>query len=155
MTTQYMEQYDNIIWNLTEEEEKCNAMTTKTVGKHLFLQGQELVTRWGIGLKDAENIIEVTTQKFIRSAVHSIERRFCTMNIILRYNQLGCHFNNNTFFSSIKSLQQTTCGQLFITEFSYAKLLLCALSQRQVLLSKNLSKMLEYPKKSIQMEQKN
>ncbi len=103
MSTEYMEHCDNMIWNINQENER-NEMATKTVNKRLFLQEHELATRWGIGLKDAENTLGVTMQKFIRSAIHPIERRFHTKNVALRYNQLGCHFNSDNFFSGVKSL---------------------------------------------------
>jgi hypothetical protein len=45
-----------------------------------------------------------------------------TTNITLHYNQLGCRFNSDTFFSGVKLLQQNRCAQLFITEFGYAKI---------------------------------
>jgi hypothetical protein len=33
ITTEYMEQYDNIIWNLNNRADKCNEMTTRTINK--------------------------------------------------------------------------------------------------------------------------
>jgi hypothetical protein len=89
--------------------------------KNLFIQEQELATNWGIGLKDASNTVKATTQLFIRSLLHPIERRFRTKNIALRYNQLKCRFYSDTFFLSIKSFINNTCAQLFVTDFGYAK----------------------------------
>jgi hypothetical protein len=43
-------------------------MSTQVTKKNLFIPEQELARRWSIGLKDTENTIKVTSQKFIRSA---------------------------------------------------------------------------------------
>jgi hypothetical protein len=83
----------------------------------LFLDEHNLATKWAIGLKNAQNTIKVTTQKFIHSALHPIERRFHTKNAMLCYNQLGCCFSSDTFFANTKSILQNTCAQLFITDF--------------------------------------
>ncbi len=91
------------------------------IKKALFVQEQELATKWGKGLKDAENTIKATTQNFIRSALHPIERRFRTKITTLRYNHLNCRFTSDTFFSGVKSILQKTCCQLFMTEFGYGK----------------------------------
>jgi hypothetical protein len=60
------------------------------IKKTLFVQEQELATKWGIGLKDAENAIKATTQNFIQSALHPIERQFRTKITALHYNHLNC-----------------------------------------------------------------
>jgi hypothetical protein len=75
-TTECMEQCDNTIHNLIEGEHVQGVAATKMISKRLFLQEHDLASRCGIGLKDAENTVKVTTQKLIRSAVHPIERRF-------------------------------------------------------------------------------
>jgi hypothetical protein len=46
---------------------------TNVKSKQLFIQDQDLVIKWGIGVKDAENTVKVTTKKFIRSAVHPVK----------------------------------------------------------------------------------
>ena len=101
--------------------ETMSLMSTQVTKKNLFIPEQELARRWSIGLKDAENTIKVTSQKFIRSALHPIERRFKTKNVALKYNHLKCRFSSDTFFSNTKSILQNTCAQLFITDFGYAK----------------------------------
>jgi hypothetical protein len=55
------------------------------------------------------------------NALHPIERRFRTKNMVLRYNQLSCHFTSDTFFSNVKSILQNNCAQLFMTDFGYGK----------------------------------
>jgi len=95
--------------------------TVKLDKKNLFIQEQTLASNWGIGLTDASNTLKATTQSFIRNALHPIERRYRTKNVTLKYNQLKCRFYSDTFFSSVKSSLQNTCGQLFVTDFGYSK----------------------------------
>lgn len=112
----YCEHHDILISNLNRVH------ATKTLDKKLFVKNEELARRWAIGIKDAENTVKTTTQKFIRSAIHPIERRFRTKQLALRYNNLNCRFNSDTFFSNVTSILGNTCAQLFITEFGYGKL---------------------------------
>ncbi len=49
-----------------------------TKNKKLFVRDDQLAARWAIGLKDVAKTVRVTTQKFIRNALHPIERRFRT-----------------------------------------------------------------------------
>jgi len=116
----------------SESEEKHDSMTRKineihitssaTVNKKkLFIEESELASRWSIGIKDAHETVNATTQKFILNALHPIERRFQTKNAMLRYNNLNCQFSSDTFFSNVKSLLQNTCAQLFVTDFGYLK----------------------------------
>ncbi len=106
---------------------KLNIMSTLSTKRDLFVPGQELAKRWSVGNKDAKNTVKVTSQKFIRNALHPIERRFKTKNLALKYNNLNCQFSSDTFFSNIKSILQNKCGQLFITHFGYAKFTLMKL----------------------------
>ncbi len=40
---------------------------------------------------------------------------------MLQYNRLKCTFYSDTFFSNKVSLTGSKCGQLFVTDFGYAK----------------------------------
>jgi hypothetical protein len=51
--------------------------------KNLFVQEQQLAINWGIGVKDAANTLKATTQSFIRSPLHPVERQFKTKNVAL------------------------------------------------------------------------
>jgi len=95
--------------------QKLNYSSNKSSDRKLFIKDDVLATRWAIGIKDAQNTVKVTTQNFIRSAIHPIERRFKTKNMTLRYNHLKCRFNSDTFFLGVKSIIGNTCAQLFIT----------------------------------------
>jgi hypothetical protein len=87
----------------------------------LHVQPEELAQRWAVGKTMAEDTIQATMQKFIRSALHPIDRRYRTRNLMLKYNSLNCSFTSDTFFSSTRSLVRNTCGQLFISDFGFGK----------------------------------
>jgi hypothetical protein len=95
--------------------------TTHTVTKQLFVDGNQLASKWAIGKNVAEMTVKATTQLFIRSALHPIDRRFKTKNTTLRYNHLKCRFTSDTFFANKPSLLNHTCAQLFISDFGYGK----------------------------------
>ena len=61
--------------------------------RRLKVQPLELAKRWDISVNVADNTKKATTQHFIRSAVHQIERRFKTEISDLSYNRL-----HSTFF---------------------------------------------------------
>lgn len=112
-------EYDLLIHKLNRHH--LSIASTTTSNKRLFVKESELATRWAIGIKDAQDTIKVTTQKFIRNALHPIERHFRTKNVMLHYNQMVCQFSSDTFFSNAKLILQNTCAQLFITDFGYGK----------------------------------
>jgi hypothetical protein len=85
---------------------KLRIMSTQTIKKHLFIQGQELAKQWSIGTVAADNTIKAMTQRFVRNALHPIECRFRTKNIALKYNHLKCRLSSDTFFSGVKSALQ-------------------------------------------------
>jgi hypothetical protein len=107
--------------SFSQQIPKSISDSTRVTKKGLFVSEEELARKWSIGLKVAENTMKATSQKFIRNHLHPIERRFKTKNMTLKYNNLKCCFSTNTFFSNVKSVLQNTCGQLFITDFGYAK----------------------------------
>jgi hypothetical protein len=119
LAVEYMDQADRLLLNVNEDERLSAA--GKLDKKNLFIQEQKLASNWGIGLTEATNTLKATTQNFIRSALHPIERRFKTKNVSLRYNHLKCRFYSDALFASIKSNLQNTCAQLFVTDFGYTK----------------------------------
>ncbi len=118
LNVECMEQSDHLFLHAINKERLSSIKLDK---KNLFIQEQTLATNWGIGLNEAVKTLKATTQNFIRSALHPIERRFRTKNVSLRYNHLKCRFYSDTFFSGTKSIPQNTCAQLFVTDFGYAK----------------------------------
>jgi hypothetical protein len=76
---------------------QANISAMKSSNPQLHAQPEELAQRWAVGKTMAENMIQATTKKFIRSALHPIDRRYRTKNLILKYNSLYCSFTSNTF----------------------------------------------------------
>ncbi len=122
INTQCIEYSDMVLKSVHDETERIQNASVKVKNKHLIVEDRELATRWAIGLKDASNTIKETTQKFVRSSLHTIKRRYRTKQTTLRYNQLRCRFSSDTFFSNTKSILQNTCAQLFMTDFGYGKI---------------------------------
>jgi hypothetical protein len=89
--------------------------------KSLFLSSEQLARTWAIPESIARDTIKATTQNFIRSALHPIERRFRTKNTMLRYNQLQIKMYSDTFFSNCTSILGNKCAQLFVSDFGYIK----------------------------------
>jgi hypothetical protein len=87
----------------------------------LFIKSEDLAKKWMVGEKIAQETIKATTQSFVRNAIHPIEHRFRTKVATLRYNQLGCRFYSDTFFSSERLNINNTCGQMFVTNFGFIK----------------------------------
>jgi hypothetical protein len=98
ITTEYMEYCDFMLPNIMQDEQIAALKLDK---KNLFMNEQNLASNWGIGLTDTTNTLKVTTQNFIRSVLHPMERRFRTKNVALRYNHLKCRFYSDTFFSGV------------------------------------------------------
>jgi hypothetical protein len=98
-----------------------NLSTTNTNKKRLVYEHEELAKRWAIGHTAALDTVKATTQNWIRSTLHLIERRFRTKHTMLRYNRLDCKFYSDTFFSDCSSVLGNKCGQLFVSDFGYTK----------------------------------
>ncbi len=92
-----------------------------TEKKTLYVASEELARKWAIGTTLAEATIKATTQRFIQSSIHPIDRPYWTKNTNLKYNVLNCRFTSDTFFSSTPSILRNTCAQLFMSDFGFGK----------------------------------
>jgi len=93
----------------------------KTESKRNFKSDEQLAHTWAIPNLVASDTLKATTQEFIRSSIHPVERRFHTKNAMLRYNRLSCQMYSDTFFANCSSLTGNKCAQLFVTDFGYLK----------------------------------
>ena len=93
----------------------------KTESKQNFKSDEQLAHTWVIPTLIASDTLKATTQEFIRSSIHPVERRFCTKNAMLRYNRLSCQMYSDTFFTNCASPTGNKCAQLFVTDFGYLK----------------------------------
>lgn len=86
-----------------------------------FANKDEIAQIWAVGQATATDRIKATTQNFIRSALHPIEHRFRTKQVMLRYNNLACKIYSDIFFSDSISIAGNKCAQLFVSDFGYIK----------------------------------
>jgi hypothetical protein len=101
---------------------KSNIDFTESGSRKVGISSEVLAKRWGIGTKIAAQTLQITTQKGVRNAVHPIQRRYRTKQLQLRYNQLGSQhgrFYSDTMFSSVKSTQGHTMGQIFVNDVGF------------------------------------
>jgi hypothetical protein len=102
--------------------EALSIMASSSGNRRLKVGAEELSKKWAIGKQIANDTVKATTQCFIRSAIHPIQRRFRTKNNTLRYNHLNAVFRSDTMFANIKSIAGHTMAQVFCTDFGYAKI---------------------------------
>ena len=77
-----------------------------------------------IGLPTAKRTLKATTQKFIRTAGHTLKKRFKTERSHLRYNQLSTvngEFYVDSIVSQVKSLRGYVGGNLFCNRLGFFK----------------------------------
>jgi hypothetical protein len=108
-------------FSLNKVKEKRRIASATTVRKNLFIKEEDLSRIWAVGKQIAHDTLKVTPQTFIRNVMHPIECQFKTKNVALCYNHVKCKFSSDTFFSSVKSSLNNTCGQLFATDFGFMK----------------------------------
>jgi hypothetical protein len=109
---------NDLMFNLSQEKSYGEMQTKK---QSLFVSKEHLTQNLAVPITVARDTVKATTQEFIRSAVHPIERRYRTKNAMLKYNRLQCKMYSDTFFSNSPSLLGNKCGQLFVTDFSYMR----------------------------------
>jgi len=91
----------------------------KTDDRRSFKSEEQLANTWTVPILVAKDTLKATTQEFIHSSLHPIERRFRTKNAMLHYNRLSCQIYSDTFFANCTSLIGNKCAQLFVTDFGY------------------------------------
>jgi hypothetical protein len=98
----------------------CHSISTAQ--RKLNISDETIAKTFLCSPKDASRTRQVTTQKGIRSMSDNLCRRFRTKQATLRYNQLGGRygrFYSDTMFSTVKSLQGATAGQIFVNDTGY------------------------------------
>ena len=80
--------------------------------RHTKATAFNLAERWGIGLKNAENTLKVTTQRGIRSAIMPISRRY-RADRYYNMKRLNSKFSTDTFYPKVWSLLQNTHAQVY------------------------------------------
>ena len=81
-----------------------NTNTFVSTNRHCDVMAYDLSERWGISLKAAINTLKKTTQRFLRSAVLLLSRRYCTDMMFERKTHILCnqtfHNKSNPFFAN-------------------------------------------------------
>ena len=79
-----------------------------------------LAGRWGIGKKWAEATLKKTSQRYFRSAVAPLDRRY-RADRHLKVKTIDCVVSTDTAFFTHKSLDQNKAAQVYGTSFLYNK----------------------------------
>jgi len=98
----------------------CQAIAL--TGRKLLPTDKQIADIFHCSPEVATRTRQVTTQMGIRNVVGHLTRRFCTKLAALRYDQLGGRhrrFYSDTLFSSVKSIQGNTMGQIFVNDIGY------------------------------------
>jgi Reverse transcriptase (RNA-dependent DNA polymerase) len=83
---------------------------------------EELSSKWFIGLSSAKRTIEQTTQRGVRDFLATGGyKRMKHSTYQLMYKHIWTSVYTETMFSRIKSLQQNTCAQVYVTTFHWTR----------------------------------
>ena len=81
-----------------------------------------LVKRWGITPEKTQKTIQATTQRWIRTMLHSSLSRQCRMNDHnLCYNYLAHPVFSDTMVVSTVSSKGNNCGEVYATDFGWIR----------------------------------
>jgi Reverse transcriptase (RNA-dependent DNA polymerase) len=94
-----------------DDDRYIESMSTK--GGRSILTPEILARRWNIGLKTAQNTIQVTSQRGLRSFVNPIDRRLPTSQPHLSYSVLNKKMYSDTMFSKANSLRSISAAQVW------------------------------------------
>ena len=81
--------------------------------RHSIITPEHISRTWKIGLKTAQETLQCTTQRGIRTALHPIQRRYRVDHLALHRNRLNTTFYLDEMFSKTKSLRGNTCATVF------------------------------------------
>jgi len=89
--------------------------------RHSQVTSEQLSERWNIGLTQAKNTLQVTTQRGIRSAILPLSRRYRTDRMYNQRRLRNQKFYTDTLFGKCKSITNNTCAQIFANESYFVK----------------------------------
>ena len=96
---------------LGDDDRHVNSMSTK--GGRSILTPEILSRRWNIGLKTANDTLQATSQRGLRSFTNPIDRRLPTSQPHLSYSVLDKKMYSDTMFSKAKSLRSISAAQVW------------------------------------------
>jgi hypothetical protein len=89
-----------------------NLKTFVSHKRHTDVSVEDLSERWNIGIKQAKDTINATTQRYSRSALLPLSRRYRSDRLFYR-RHLNHHFAADLYMGRTVSLRGNTCSYLF------------------------------------------
>ncbi len=98
-------------------------VSSTTSQKKRYLTPSQLASKWFIGVETAKRTIDRTTQRGIRDfTTTSGTRRLKHTAYQLKFRHLRASVYTDTMFSSVKSLRQNVCAQVYVTSFHWTRI---------------------------------
>ena len=89
--------------------------TFQTKGRHSDVSPQDLSERWGISVAQAALTLKATTQKYMRSALMPLSRRY-RVDRYFQKKTFKAHVYTDTMDARVKSIDGNRYGQVFATK---------------------------------------
>jgi hypothetical protein len=94
-------------------EEKRRVSSIITNNRHSAATPEDLAQLWNVGLQTAKDMICITTQKGIRTAIHPMTRRVQVDHLHLHRQRLRGTWYTDTLLSKVKSKLGSTCASVY------------------------------------------
>ena len=88
--------------------------------RHRKATADSLAELWCIGPKRAQATLDATSQRYTRSAILPIARRY-RADRMYNVKRLDWKMSTDTYWSDVKSLKQNVCGQVYTHKCGFAK----------------------------------
>lgn len=88
--------------------------------RHTDITAADLSNRWHIGVKQAQDTLDTTTQRFSRSALQPLSRRYRNDRMFYR-RYLNHHFAADLYMARTKSLHGNTSAYIFAHKCGFAQ----------------------------------
>ena len=101
----------------------ANIRSLSSSARRYTIGAEDLAKNWNIGLAAAKRMLEATTQKGVRTVLHStLSRRFRTNDRQLRYRRLMHDMFTDTLEAKVISwFRRNRYAQVFATRFGWAR----------------------------------
>ena len=96
-----------------------NPPTFSTESHRADVTPEALSEKWMIGLEQARLTLKSTTQRYLRSALLPLSRRY-KADRIFHHPRLQGEWFTDTVFSPVKSRDGNKCGQIFANDSYFA-----------------------------------
>jgi hypothetical protein len=107
------------VYDAESFERNMRAKTFLSKQRHSIVTPEEISDRWQIGLKQAKETLDATTQKYVRSALLPLSRRYRSDRHFYR-NHLNHEFAADLYFGRVKSTRSNNCAFIFTNKTGFA-----------------------------------